>query len=325
MSNKYTQIKDLNIEEFKKYYYNHSAEDTLKHFNLSRDTFYNFVSKNNFPHLRQGKIQQTAEKLDKEAVLKYYENHTLEDTANYFNTTNFILGNVFELWGVQKHPISKNTELGCIKKYGVKSYSETDEFKNKISTTYSQKSEEEKQARSAKISKSFAEMPEEKKADRLRKIISAPNIKAKDSTPNRKFKQKLINKGFTNIGTEFVLGKYSYDFKINNILIEINPFASHNSTWGYRNGPPKSIYYHYDKTKYAKDHGYECIHVWDWSDEEYIINLIKNGYKTNQKSINTHLYNFLTSEHKVVTKVPEILDRGEVIIYDDGQDISLKD
>lgn len=325
MNNKYTQIKDLVIEEFKSYYYDHSAEDTMKHFNLSRDTFYNFVSKNNFPHKRQGKIQQLADKLDKDEVLEFYKTHTLEDTANYFGTTNYILGNIFELWGVTKHPISQNIELGCMKKYGVKSYSSTDEFKNKLSNTFANKSEEEKAERANKISKSFAEMPDDKRAERLRKINTSPNLKARNSKPNAKFKQELQANGISAIETEFVLGKYVYDFKVDNTLIEINPFASHNSSWGYRNGSPKSATYHYDKTKYAKDNGYECINIWDWSNEDSIIRLIKNGYKTNQKDIKCHLYNYITGEHKIVNQLPEILNRGEVIIYDDGQVISLED
>ena len=71
---------------------------------------------------------------------------------------------------------------------------------------------------------------------------------------------------------EFNLGKYSYDFKINNILIEINPTITHNSTWSPFDIKDKK--YHYNKTKYAADNGYRCINIWDWDDIDKIIYLL---------------------------------------------------
>lgn len=53
------------------------------------------------------------------------------------------------------------------------------------------------------------------------------------------------------VGTEFCLQSYLYDFKHDNILIEINPAATHNSTYGVYNDPPKDMLYHFNKTKTA--------------------------------------------------------------------------
>ena len=66
------------------------------------------------------------------------------------------------------------------------------------------------------------------------------------------------------------------DFKVNNTLIEINPYATHNSTWGIRNNPPKSSNYHQQKSKLAADNGYFCIHIFDWDDQNKIIQMLKN-------------------------------------------------
>ena len=74
---------------------------------------------------------------------------------------------------------------------------------------------------------------------------------------------------------EFSLETFSYDFKIGNILLEINPTYTHNSTKGtfYKGyeSQPIDKFYHYNKSKCAQDHGLRCIHVWDWDDWNKII------------------------------------------------------
>ena len=76
---------------------------------------------------------------------------------------------------------------------------------------------------------------------------------------------------------EFPIGSYSYDFKVKNYLIEIDPYATHNSTWGIRNNPPKSSNYHKQKSDLAKENGYFCIHKFDWDDSQKIIELLKTN------------------------------------------------
>lgn len=71
---------------------------------------------------------------------------------------------------------------------------------------------------------------------------------------------------------EFPIKNYSYDFKVGKYLIEIDPYATHNSSWGIRNNPPKAKGYHKSKSTLAAENGYFCIHVFDWDDKEKIIN-----------------------------------------------------
>ena len=84
---------------------------------------------------------------------------------------------------------------------------------------------------------------------------------------------------------EYNLKKFSYDIKLldRNILIEINPTYTHNSTKSinYRNHEKKPLNkdYHYNKTLCAKENGYRCIHIWDWDDMNKIINMIKEKEK----------------------------------------------
>ena len=94
------------------------------------------------------------------------------------------------------------------------------------------------------------------------------------SKVNLKFQNKLTSYDIS-AESEFILENYSYDFKINDLLIEINPTYTHNSTTSAQIGKskfkPKDMYYHYNKTKVARENGYKCIHIWDWDNEDKII------------------------------------------------------
>jgi len=74
---------------------------------------------------------------------------------------------------------------------------------------------------------------------------------------------------------EYVLSNKRFDFKVNNALIEINPYPTHNSTWGIY-GTPLDPKYHFEKTKIAQKNGYRCIHVWDWDDIDKVIMNLSN-------------------------------------------------
>lgn len=84
------------------------------------------------------------------------------------------------------------------------------------------------------------------------------------SKPNLAMIQLLEGYWFS-IEKEFPLECYSFDIKVWNTLIEINPFPFHNSTW-CPVWNPKDKNYHYDKLKLARDNWYRCIMVWDWDD-----------------------------------------------------------
>lgn len=97
---------------------------------------------------------------------------------------------------------------------------------------------------------------------------------SKNSKANLHFEELLI-KYDLNYEKEFFLENRYYDFKIGNILVEINPTATHNidwSPWCPEGGVSK--YYHAEKTDLAIKNNYRCIHIWDWDDEEKIINTL---------------------------------------------------
>lgn len=106
-------------------------------------------------------------------------------------------------------------------------------------------------------------------------MLSKEWVEANDSKPNRDF-ASLLDANKITYEREFRCGKYSYDFKVGNTLIEINPTATHNTYFSpYGDKSVKDRYYHRDKSKLARDSGYTVIHVFDWDDKSKVINLLK--------------------------------------------------
>ena len=104
-----------------------------------------------------------------------------------------------------------------------------------------------------------------------------------NSNPNKLFEQKLINNNI-DYEKEFIIKGsnkfYRYDFKIGNILIEINPWPFHNTTFNpIPNSQPIDKNYHYNKTFLGQQAGYRVINVFDWDDQDKIISLLSS--KTN--------------------------------------------
>lgn len=93
------------------------------------------------------------------------------------------------------------------------------------------------------------------------------------SAPNEEFAD-LLSSNNVIYNREYKLFNRSYDFKVGNNLIEINPSATHNSTWSVFSDVGIDKYYHRDKSQLADENGYRCIHVWDWDDKSKIVKLL---------------------------------------------------
>ena len=96
------------------------------------------------------------------------------------------------------------------------------------------------------------------------------------SNPNKKF-HKLLNASKIENELEYIIEGYGYDLKAGDVLIEINPSFTHNSTKAprYSKRDPIPFDYHLTKTLFAKKHGFHCIHVFDWDDKDKIVALLK--------------------------------------------------
>lgn len=103
------------------------------------------------------------------------------------------------------------------------------------------------------------------------------NVKSK---VNYKFLEFLQCNGMdvSETDMEFHIGNRSYDFKIpdSNVLVEINPTYTHNSFGNHFNENGLASNYHSMKSKLAQEHGYRCIHVWDWDNWDKIVSLIRS-------------------------------------------------
>lgn len=104
------------------------------------------------------------------------------------------------------------------------------------------------------------------------------NCMRKDVRDKSKAKSKVNKKWkeFLNITEEeFSIDSFSYDLKKDNILIEINPTITHNSTLSiFSDDKPKDKLYHKNKSKLASQNGYRCIMVWDWDDPNKIKDIL---------------------------------------------------
>lgn len=104
---------------------------------------------------------------------------------------------------------------------------------------------------------------------------------------------------------EFPLDIKSFDFKIGNTLVEINPTATHNNTICVFNGQPSTMStdYHLKKTQLAIENGFQCVHVWDWDDWSKIINMF-----TLKQSIGARKCTVVDLSNQIKT-VNDFLDR----------------
>lgn len=126
----------------------------------------------------------------------------------------------------------------------------------------------------------------------------------KYTKPNEHFLSYLTRYSIPQVEREFTIETKSYDFKVANNLIEINPTATHNcnfSPFGSHQGIDPQ--YHLNKSVLAKKHGYRCIHVWDWDDLDKIVSLLQNNSTlyarkcSLQEVSNTQCDDFLNKYH----------------------------
>lgn len=121
---------------------------------------------------------------------------------------------------------------------------------------------------------------------------SHPSNMSKDNIRFWKFLTQLKFE-WTN---EFPLWWYFYDFKIWDILIELNPYPFHNCTFTpISNAKPKEKLYHYNKYKCAIDNWYRCIMVRDWTCN--LTDMIMNKQFHYEWLPQLHYYNPKTKEH----------------------------
>lgn len=146
------------------------------------------------------------------------------------------------------------------------------------------------------------------------------------SLPNRRFAYHFKLAGIP-FEYEFALGGFRYDIHVcnTNVLIEINPTATHNIKQHPWNDPPDATY-HQRKSKCAYDNGYVCIHIFDWTDVvDIVLGLEYSSYfSISEHTPQCHWYNSDTHDHICESSIDNdsLLSSGYLPVYDDGYKIN---
>ena len=148
---------------------------------------------------------------------------------------------------------------------------------------------------------------------------------ANDSKPNRDFAELLDDNNIT-YEREFRCGKYSYDFKIGNNLVEINPTATHNTHFNPYGKNRIDINYHKSKSNLAMCNGYSVIHVFDWDNIDKVVQLLRDRETVYARKCDVRLINDVDTNKYLDTYHLQGTCRGQKIrlgLYYDNKLVSL--
>lgn len=107
------------------------------------------------------------------------------------------------------------------------------------------------------------------------------NTQGHISNINKDIAKKLNDSEILTEFEKYIDNKY-YDIELigRNILIEVNPSYTHAAIDHYNLQAVPQMYHQY-KTQLAKEHGYQCIHIWDWDNVDVVIDQLKNKTELN--------------------------------------------
>jgi len=186
------------------------------------------------------------------SLAKYGVEHPMKnkDVKEKLSNTKFIN------WGDSNYNNQEKFEKTFLEKYGVTRPFYKDEFKEKSKQT---KLERYGNINYNNREKALETIYEKYGKDFYEEQLS--NLGSRISKVNKEFADYINADSF-----EYPIGKYSYDLKKGDILIEIDPTFTHNSyehkLFNRFGGLDK--FYHSDKSKIALNVGFSCIHVFDW-------------------------------------------------------------
>lgn len=199
---------------------------------------------------------------------------------------------------LQSEEILSKVKETNLMRYGVDNPFKSEDIKNKIKETNltkygveypSQSNEIVEKSKQTKIRKYGVDHPmkNEEYKEQFKKTMEEkygvmypcmlPQAREKTgmySESNKNFEQILIDNNIE-FTKEFPIENRQYDFKVGNILIEIDPTITHNTLMNPFSDEGISLKYHQDKTLLAQRNGYQCIHIFDWDNVDKVISLLK--------------------------------------------------
>lgn len=291
------------------FYAEHTAVDTCKQFGFSVAILDAILEDYGIPHKSLQQVRACQAK-----------DHPVSDVTRAEWTLKAIQTKLHKYGTLS--PNKAGVESTCMERYGVPNVLLSPEIQAKAQATKRSRPSEIKTSWSQKRSQTMLdrygatvplrvpEFQEKQKQTCLEKygvpyncMRKEARIAGNNSKPNQQFESELIARDIPYC-REVSLDSYTYDFQVGNILVEINPYPTHNSTWGVYGNSAKDISYHQLKTQLATSHQYRCIHVFDWDDQVKILDqLIPITYRIGARKLSLQEVNsseeksFLNSYH----------------------------
>lgn len=103
------------------------------------------------------------------------------------------------------------------------------------------------------------------------------NNSVRISLPNRLFAERL--KALDLLPEmEKHIGKKAYDILLpkSKIVIEVDPTYTHNAIGNHWDKTGKPVNYHLEKTEYANNAGFTCVHLFDWDNWDKVLGMLKD-------------------------------------------------
>lgn len=240
--------------ELKQYYIveRHSYSETCTHFGVKPGIVDNMLRE--YGLKRSGTVAIKLESIPVEKLTDLYikQNKSIQETGQELGLTGPQLRTLLKKHGIRKE---KNKRVEKIVK-----------AKKERPTTVNRevKSVERKQSvRTSRVRKkaAFVSSPtlSVKVPENIQLFVSADTLAA------------LLDENKIEYERDFTIDSRKYDFKVGKTLIEINSYATHNSTWALEGKEVTKPDFHQQKTIFAVDRGYRCINVWDWDDMEKVV------------------------------------------------------
>lgn len=259
------------------FYESHTAKDTCKEFEFSVTTLNAILSDYGIPHKELS-----------QARVCYAKDHPTSDELRAERTSR-ALQTKMEKYG-EIFANREKAQQTCLERYGVPNALSNPNVHAKSVAAKQRRSPEEKavevQRRAATMLERYgvvvplqsSTLQEKQRQTCLEKYGVPYNCMRKEartagnnSKLNQQFELELVARGIP-YQREVSLESYTFDFQVGNTLIELNPYPTHNSTWGIYDNPAKEFDYHQLKTWVANQHGYECTHIFDWDNQIKILN-----------------------------------------------------
>ena len=176
---------------------------------------------------------------------------------------------------MQSKDVMDKSIITSLEKYGTEYPNQSDIVKGKIEATTLEKYGVSRVCKLDEFKQKVIDTNRERYGVDYTCLLYSGKLKGNDSSYNRDFAELLDNNNIK-YAREFLLEKYSYDFKVGNTLIEINPTATHNTHFNPYGKNRIDVNYHRDKSNCANENGYNVIHVFDWDDIDKVVQLLKD-------------------------------------------------